>query len=394
MIYFGPAEIYLDLGRVSRKMGNSNITLEVANCSPNDVDLFVEGQEAPLLTVGAKQKATVEVAEGTTIIAKAKNGSKDSRGQRASLANDSTCSFRARADKSVMLDLRKKRTGGGQSGSWAITKIAFDPDYANTLVPADAVDAANKALTHSHLLFDGNKNVEEDEHHVNTMASHAENNGVSLEPLTQEQLDEKTAANNEHKLAMCVRGASNCFIVNGAILVAQLTNTLVSYKRNAIHWNAAKRDMVRASFSAAVNGCFCGMAFIPVVGMPLAIIGGLAWNIADCIFELSGQVATSCCPQNEAEKDFLIQKAIEHMQKEARRVFNFELDETLTEEGVKSRYRSLARHIHPDMIGRPVPQWHTLQSCLGVLLAEVTGGEVHVEPKTFLRIADAALEDI
>merc|ERR1719444_96341 len=101
------------------------------------------------------------------------------------------------------------------------------------------------------------------------------------------------------------------FIITGAVLAYQVTSAVREYARGEMHGRAAVRHSTSAAISAVVNAGFCGIAFIPVAGLPIAIIGGLIWNLGDAFGQWSQHAAKALVPTTQEEIMFMRGKVLE-----------------------------------------------------------------------------------
>ena len=121
-------------------MGGKSSKLTIANSTPNDITISVEGSKEEW-EITAKGKQTLDVARGKRIVARAHSGANANR--KASAANGTECSFTASEEHCrFMLGLKR----GSEGSSWSLCKLDyFDEEVADGLIWTDAVKDAEES---------------------------------------------------------------------------------------------------------------------------------------------------------------------------------------------------------------------------------------------------------
>lgn len=175
------------------------------------------------------------------------------------------------------------------------------------------------------------------------------------------------------------------FIVTGVMFAVEMSAILHQWAGGGMHNRTLCRLTAGASIRVAANAAVCGLAFIPVAGIPLCIIGGLVVNLTDACWKWSDQFAQWCVPLSDEEAQFHMSKARERLIAAAAEVLSIDRDSCVPKCKTEQE-RSDARHelkrvlkrwmleMHPDKNGgREHAHLHTVLAAFAILDQELGG---------------------
>jgi len=142
----------------------------------------------------------------------------------------------------------------------------------------------------------------------------------------------------------------------------------------------------------------CGLVFVPVAGLPLAIVGGIVVNLADWRWKWSDGLAEWVVPLSAEEERSSVSKAQEKLISAAADLLNFDMPECSTDDErseAKRRLRGVLRkcmlQIHPDKnCGRKHIHFDTILTAFAILYQALE--EQATDAQELLTIVDGALD--
>jgi len=204
----------------------------------------------------------------------------------------------------------------------------------------------------------------------------------------------KTSGHMSLSTGALALGDSLGFMVSGAVFGYEVCRAVYKCKvAGSIHSRTAVRISVRAGTSCFANLACGGLAFIPVAGLPIALVAGIAWNLCDTTFNLADEFSVSVVPLTNEERNYYATRFHADLVAKAKAVFNFGEREPITKKDLKRRYRQILKRIHPDKnFGELHPCHHSIIAIFGILLTHVEGRADEIERDEILALTAEALE--
>lgn len=188
------------------------------------------------------------------------------------------------------------------------------------------------------------------------------------------------------------------FVGTGVVLAAEMSVILYKWSRGNMHNRTLGRLATGANIRGLANAALCGLVFVPVAGLPLAIVGGIVVNLADWRWKWSDELAEWIVPLSTEEEQFSASKAQEKLVSSAAELLSFDMPECNTDEErseAKRRLRKVLRkymlQIHPDKnCGRKHIHFDTVLTAFAIIYQTLE--ERATDAQELLTLVDGALD--
>jgi len=221
--------------------------------------------------------------------------------------------------------------------------------------------------------------------------------GVSMVPSSAAALELQGLS----QAARAVSGVASYtgFMGTGVVLAAEMGVILYRWSRGNMRNRTLGRLAAGANIRGVANAALCGLVFIPVAGLPLAIVGGIVVNLSDWRWKWSDELAEWIVPLGTEEEWSSVSKAQEELVSAAAELLNFDMPECNTEEErseAKRRLRGVLRkcmlQIHPDKnCGRKHIHFDTILTAFAILYQALE--ERATDAQELLTLVDGALDN-
>lgn len=222
--------------------------------------------------------------------------------------------------------------------------------------------------------------------------------GVSMLPGSAAALELQALS----QAARCVSSVASYtgFIGAGVVLAGEMSAILYRRSAGSMHNRTLGRLATGASIRGAANAALCGLVFVPVAGLPLAIAGGIVVNLADWRWKWSDGLAEWIVPLGTEEEWSSVSKAREELISAAAELLNFDMPKRNSDEErseAKRRLRGMLRkcmlQIHPDKnCGRKHIHFDTMLKAFAILYQALE--EQATDAQELLTLFDGALDNI
>lgn len=194
--------------------------------------------------------------------------------------------------------------------------------------------------------------------------------------------------------AQALQGVANSlgFVAVGAIFACEVGYGIYRVKTGAICARACGRLATGAGVRAALNAGAYGLSFIPVCGVPVAIVAGVVINLADFTTGFSDKLAEFCVPVNEAEAVFNFKKLHAEMVSRAKQMLKISDETARCEQKLRQEFRRWMRQLHPDKHGgKEHEHLHTVMGAFSLLILEARGQPMKA-PEMLALVDDAQVD--
>jgi len=187
------------------------------------------------------------------------------------------------------------------------------------------------------------------------------------------------------------------FMGTGAVLALEMGVLLYKWSRGDMHNRTLGRLAVGANVRGLANAALCGLVFVPVAGLPLAIVGGIVVNLSDWRWKWSDELAEWIVPVSMEEELSSVSRAREKLISAAAELLSFDMSGGSTDEKrseAKRRLRGVLRkcmlQIHPDKnCGRKHIHFDTILTAFAILYQALE--EEATDAQKLLTLVDGTL---